>query len=128
MGSITTPSALHSSGKQSSKFGKYKISIFTQALTNKKIAPCLKQKCTTYFRKPQQDPILQEMIENITPDQILRCPTRLVWKWVTNSKNHIQAHHKANQLRAKLHTQDIGQFFPCIPQPPSSNTADKNLL
>jgi len=80
------------------------------------------------FQEAQQDPILQDMIANITPEQVLRRPTRQVQKWVTHSKNHIRAHNKASQLRAKLKTQDIQQFFPQIITPPSSHTADKNLL
>jgi len=80
------------------------------------------------FQEVQQDPILQDMIANITPEQILSHPTHQVWQWTTNSKNHIRAHHKANQLWAKLKTQDIQQFFPCITPPSSSTTADKNLL
>jgi len=80
------------------------------------------------FQEAQQDSILQDMIDNTTPEQILNWPTRLVWQWVINSKNHIQAHHKANQLRAKLCTQDIQKFFLHVPQPSSSTTADKNLL
>jgi len=80
------------------------------------------------FQEAQQDPNLQAMIENLEPEQILSQPTRQVHKWVTRSNNHIQAHHKAAQLCAKLQMQDIQQFLPQIPQPPSSNTADKNLL
>jgi len=64
------------------------------------------------FHKARQDPILQEMIKHIEPDQILSHPTHWVWWWVTNSNNHIQAHLKAIQLFAKLFTQDIWQFFP----------------
>ena len=80
------------------------------------------------FQEAQQDPILQEMIDNITPEQILSRPTRQVRQWALNSSNHIRAHHKANQLHAKLKTKDIQQFFPRITPQASSTTADKNLL
>ncbi len=69
------------------------------------------------FQEAQQDHILQDMIVTIMPEQILSCPTQQVWKWVTNSKNHIWAHHTATQLWAKLRTQDIRQFFLCIIPP-----------
>jgi len=80
------------------------------------------------FQEAQQDPILQDMITNLTPEQILSRTTRQVRQWTLNSKNHIRAHHKANQLRAKLQTKDIRQFFPRIAPPASSTAADKNLL
>jgi len=80
------------------------------------------------FQEAQQNPILQDMVANTSPEQILSHPTRQVRQWTTNSKNHIRAHHKANQLRAKLKTQDIRQFFPHIPQPPTTTAANKNLL
>jgi len=59
------------------------------------------------FQEAQQDPILQDMVTNITPEQILHCTTHQVRQWTINSKNNIRAHHKANQLRAKLQTKDI---------------------
>jgi len=80
------------------------------------------------FQEAQQDPILSDMIENLTPEQILSRPTRQVRQWALHSSNHIRAHHKANQLRAKLKTKDIRQFFPRITPQASSTTADKNLL
>jgi len=64
------------------------------------------------FAEAQSDPNLQPLIDNLEPDTILARPTRRVRQWVTNSKHHLQAHRKAQQLRAKLRTQDIRQFFP----------------
>jgi len=80
------------------------------------------------FQEAQQDPILQDIVANTSPEQILSRPTRTVRQWTVNSKNHIRAHHKANQLRAKLKTQDIRTFFPRITTPPTNTSADKNLL
>ncbi len=80
------------------------------------------------FHEAQQDPLLQDMIANTTPEQILSRPTCQVRQWALNSKNHIRAHNKANQLRAKLQTKDIRQFFPRKPPQASSTSADKNLL
>jgi len=80
------------------------------------------------FQEAQQDFILQDMIANLTPEQVLQRPTRRVRQWVSHSNNHIRAHHKATQLQAKLKTQDIRKFFPWINSPPPSHAADKNLL
>jgi len=71
---------------------------------------------------------VQDMIAYTSPEQILSKPMWQVQKWVTHSNNHIRAHRKASQLRAKLQTHDIQQFFPRSPPTPSSYTADKNLL
>jgi len=88
----------------------------------------LEEEVHRIFQEAQQDPLLQEMVANITPEQILSRPTRRVRQWTTNSKNHIRAHHKASQLRAKLKTQDIRTFFPRLTTSPPNTSADKNLL
>jgi len=80
------------------------------------------------FQEAQQDFLLQDMLNAITPEQILSRNTRFVRQWVANSRHHIRAHQKAHQLQAKLHTQDIRTFFPRITRNPSSSTVDKNLL
>jgi len=80
------------------------------------------------FQEAQQDPLLRDMIAHTTTEQILSKPTRQVRQWVTNSNNHIRAHRKASQLRAKLQTHDIRQFFPKRTTTTPPHTADKNLL
>jgi len=59
------------------------------------------------FTEAQSDPTLQPLIEHLAPETILARPTCRARQWVINSKHHIQAHHKAQQLRTKLWTKDI---------------------
>jgi len=54
-----------------------------------------------------QDPLLHDTIATIKPTTILHKPIRKIRQWITNSTNHIRAHHKAAQLHAKLGTKDI---------------------
>jgi len=80
------------------------------------------------FEEAQNNLALSPLIENLDPDRILSPPTCRIQQWVNNSDNHLHAHHQAIQLIAKLHTQDIRQFFPWTnsTQPPTAE--DKNML
>jgi len=80
------------------------------------------------FEEAQSDPHLQPFISNLDPETILAWPTHQVRQWVTNSKHHIQAHRKAQQLCAKLQTKDIWQFFPPKSHTRVPTAEDKNLL
>jgi len=76
----------------------------------------------------QQDPNLQDMVATVTPEIIMAKPIRKLRQWINNSHNHIRAHYKAAQLRAKLHTKDIRQYFTKKQQYHKINSTAKNLL
>jgi len=75
-----------------------------------------------------QDPNLQALVANVTAEQVMTKPIRKLRQWITNSTNHIRNHHKAAQLRAKLKTRDIRQYFIKLQPKTISNSTAKNLL
>jgi len=75
-----------------------------------------------------QDPNLQALVANVTAEQVMTKPIRKLRQWITNSTNHIRNHHKAAQLRAKLKTRDIRQYFTKLQPKTISNSTAKNLL
>jgi len=80
------------------------------------------------FHAAQQDSHLQHMIDNITPEPILIHPTHCIQEWVSNSHHHFRAHQKAQQLCAKLHTEDICKFPLGEDNPNHQQQRIKNML
>jgi len=76
----------------------------------------------------QQDPNLNDLVATVTLETIMAKPIRKLRQWINNSHNHIRAHYKAAQLRAKLHTKDIQQYFTKKQKPHQINSMAKNLL
>ncbi len=80
------------------------------------------------FAEASQDPQLQVMIKNLSPDQIMSQPTRHIRQWILHSNNHMQAHAKVVKLQARLCTRNIRQYFPRHTPQPTRTTTAKNLL
>jgi len=79
-------------------------------------------------QEAQANPALQDMVTSFDPEVLLQRPIKHIWQWITNSKNHMQAHQKAAAIRAQLHTKDTQDYFPVLPQASEPDTNEKNLL
>jgi len=50
----------------------------------------------------QSDPLLQDLVSSFNPEVLLTQHTKYICKWITNSRDHIQAQCKAATLQAQL--------------------------
>jgi len=129
MARITWQKALGSPGKQSFRYGHLGWNTHLHP-SNHKQKDCSQLQAAVHqvFLQAVQDPILQDLVNSLTPDQIMTRPTWCIWQWATNCHNHMQAHRKALKLQAQLWTNDIWHYFKPKHHPSSSTYTDKNLL
>jgi len=72
------------------------------------------------------NPLLQDFLSSFELEVLLCQPTKYIHQWIQNCTNHIKAQHKASQLQAKLHTQDIYMFFTQNTNMTKPQTMEKN--